>query len=449
MKVTVEDLNTVKKVLHVEIPADQINKELDKEFKKLKKNAKIKGFRPGKAPRSLLERLYGKNVRADLTLRLVNETYQDAIKESGLEIIGGPEFDPHVPKADEPLCYDMTVEIQPQIDYIDYKGLSLEKKVHKASDTEIEFQIGMLQNRLSETEPIEEDRPARQDDFVLIDYEGFSNGVPHPELEKSQNVLIKIGGGAITPEFDEQMIGMRKGEQKEITATFPKDHQNQILAGSTVQFQVTLNEIRKEKLPEINDELAAKAGPFKSLEELKQNIRANLDQEYAKHAERELNESIYTQLLERTPFDVPETYIKLQLDAYIKEFEASLAKNNKTMEDEGITREHLEKRYYNMAREEAKRYLLINHIIEQEKLELTDEDLQNTLKDMTGDSEESLKEIKKFYDSNPDQYTMFKQTLMQQRAMQLIKDNNLVKVIAAEQANQTDATPAETAAAQS
>jgi len=446
MKVTVEEKNTVKKVLHVEIPADQITKELNKEFNKLKKSAKIKGFRPGKAPQSLLERMYGKSVRTDLTLRIVNETYQDAIKQSGLEIIGSPELNPSELKANEPYCYDMNVEIQPLIGPVDFKGLTLEKKVHKASDAQVDLQIRMLQSRMAETELVEEDRPVIENDLVLIDYEGFRNGKPHPGLEKTQNVLFKIGLGTITREFDDQVIGMRKGERKDITVTFPEEYQNKPLANTTIRFDVALNEIRKEKLPEIDDELASKAGPYKSLAQLKDSIRANIDKEYARHAERELYELIYTQLLERTSFEVPDVYVKAQLDAYIEEFKASLIKNNKTMEDEGLTQEMLEKKYYEMAKKEASRYLIVNQIIQQEKLELSDEDLEKELNEVSGNSESTLKEINTFYENNPDRLEMFKQTLIQKQAMQLIKDNNFVKVVSADP---IDTEPAETAPAQS
>jgi len=446
MKVTVEDMNTVKKVLHVEMPETQITKELNKEFNKLKKNANVKGFRPGKAPRSLLERMYGKGVRTDLTIRLVNDTYQDAIKQSALEVIGSPELDPSELKEGEPFRYDINVEIQPQIGPIDFKGLTLEKRVHQSSEAQVDLQIRMLQNRMVETELIEEDRAVIEKDIVLIDYEGFLNGEPHPALGKTQNMLFKVGVGAITKEFDDQMIGMRKEDSKDITVTFPKDYHNDALANTTIRFHVDLNEIRKEILPEINDELATKAGPFKTLAQLKENIRANLDQGYAKHAERELYESIYKQLLERTSFDVPDVYIQAQLNAYIEEYKATLTQNNKTMEDEGLTQETLEKKYYDMAKEEATRYLLVNQIVEQEKLELSDEDLEKALSEASGNSKSALEEIKKLYDENPDRFEMFKQTLLQKQAIQLIKDTNLVKVVAADS---TDTESADTVPAQS
>ncbi len=429
MKVTVEDKNTVKKILHVEMPETQVTKELNKEFNKLKKNAKIKGFRPGKAPKSLLERMYGKSVRADLTLRLVNDTYQDAIKQSSLEIIGSPELDPDELKEGEPFRYDIKVEIQPQIGHIDFKGLTLEKKVRQASDEEVDLQIKMLQSRMAETEAVEEDRAVVEQDLILIDYEGFRNGKPIPELEKTQNMLFKVGVGAITKEFDDQVIGMRKGGSKDITVTFPKAYKNDTLANTTIRFHVTLNEIRKEKLHEINDELASKAGPFKSLAQLKESIKANLDQGYAKHTERELYELIYTQLLERTSFDVPDVYVRFQLDAYIQEFKASLEKNNKTMEGEGLTQEILEQKYSDMARQETQRYLLINQIIQQEKLEISDEALEKALEEASGNSQKALEQIKQFYDENPDQCDLFKNTLIQKQAIQLIKDNNLVTVV--------------------
>ena len=214
MQVTVEDVSSVKKILHIEIPEDKVVRELDNAYKNLKKTAKIKGLRPGKAPRSVLERLYKKDVHIDVSSKLLQDSFVEAIKETDLNIVGNPKIDP--PGLDEkgPYKYDATVEIKPEIEEIDFKGLTLKKNLYRVTDQEMDAQVAMLQKNLAQQKPITEDRAAQKDDFVLVDYEGFKDGKPFAETQKTENFTMKIGTGHILKTFDEQLIGMKPGDKK-------------------------------------------------------------------------------------------------------------------------------------------------------------------------------------------------------------------------------------------
>jgi len=170
MQVTVEDLSTVKKVLHIEIPQKVVVGELDKAYKDLKKNAKVKGFRPGKTPRTVLERLYKKDVNADVSSKLIQKSLIDALKEAELNIVGRPEVEPPIADGKGPYKYDATVEIEPEIETVEFKGLTLKKNLYKVSAEEMDAQLKMLQKNLAQQKTLEEDRPAREGDFVLFNH---------------------------------------------------------------------------------------------------------------------------------------------------------------------------------------------------------------------------------------------------------------------------------------
>jgi trigger factor len=159
----------------------------------------------------------------------------------------------------------------------------------------------MMQKNLAKREPIDEERPAQDGDFVQVDYEGFKDGKPFEDTQKTENFVIKLGDAHISEDFDKGVIGMNPGDEKEITASFPDDYFNKKLAGHTVDFKVKLNEIRKEVLPEIDDEMAKQLGPFTTLDEVREKIKENLTQGYDKRIEQELNEQIFSQILEKVP----------------------------------------------------------------------------------------------------------------------------------------------------
>ena len=235
MQVSVEDINSVKKTLHIEIPEEKVIQELDKAYNKLRKNAKVKGFRPGKVPRSVVVRLFKKDVHADVTSNLIQSSFVDALKETDLKIVGTPNVDPPELEATGPYRYDATVEISPELEDIEYRSLPLKRTNYKVLDEEIEAQLKMLQKNMAQHQKIEEDRPVQKDDFVLIDFEGFRDGQPFAETAKTENYNMKIGQGTIIKDFDDQLIGMRPGDKRDIEVKFPPDYFNKKLADLDIQ----------------------------------------------------------------------------------------------------------------------------------------------------------------------------------------------------------------------
>jgi trigger factor len=427
MQVSVEDINSVKKTLHIEIPEKEVVRELDNAYNALKKNAKVKGFRPGKVPRSALERLFKKDVHADVTSKLIQSSFFEAIQETELKIVGNPQVDPPELEATGSYKYDATVEIRPEIDVIDYSGLKLKRTNYAVSDEEIDAQLKMLQKNFARHEKIGKNRATREGDFVLIDFEGFKDGGPFTETAKTENFNLKIGEGPILKDFDDQLVGMKPGDNKEFNITFPDDYHNNKLANLEISFQVTLHEIREEVLPPIDDALAKKAGPYESLDDLKKVITENLEQGYAKRIEQELHEQIFSQLISRTDFEVPDSMVDMELEGIVEEAVRSFSYRNITMEELGLSRESIAEKYRDVAFKQVKRHLLLGKMIDQKSLEASDEEVEEGLNEMAANFNQPVEEIKKYYDENKDKLEFFKHTLLEKKAIKLIIEKSKIE----------------------
>ena len=440
MEVNVEDMSSVKKILHIEVPQDVVKREIDNAYKDLKKTAKIKGFRPGKAPRQVLERHYKRDVHADVSSKLIQESFAEAVEKNSLEVIGTPQIDPPDLEYDKPYAYDATVELRPELDTIDYSGIKLKKTAYTVTDQEIDTQLKALQRNLTRQEKIDEFRPVEAGDFVLIDYEGFKDGQPFEETQLTENYTMKVGSAQIAPAMDDGIIGMKPGESKTIAVTFPEDHANDNLKGQEISFNVTLKEIRKEILPEIDDAFAKNFGKYDTLQNLKDEIVQNLTQGYEKRIEQELNEQIFSTLLERADFEVPDAMVDYELEGIVSDAERAFSYHNMSMEQIGMTHESLREKYRDTAQKQVKRHLILGKIIDQEPLELSEEELTLGFENMSKNFHQPVEEIRKYYETkeNQERLAYFKHTLLEKKAIELIINKSDIEEVAAEIASETE-----------
>jgi trigger factor len=432
MQVTVEDISSVKKTLYVEIPREEVVREIDKAYEEIKKSAKIKGFRPGKVPRSVLEKMFRKDVLADVSSRLIQNSFIDALKEKDLRIVGRPKLDPPEIDLSQPYKYTATVEVTPPIADIDLKGMKLKRSQYKVGEAEVETQLKMLQKNLARLQKIADVRPVREGDHVLVDFEGFKDGRPFAGAPKTENYTLKVGAGTVLKEFDQQLVDMAAGETREFPVTFPADYANKALAGQTVQFKVKLSEIREEILPEINDEFAKSAGRFETLADLKQGIISNLTQGYEKRIEQELSEQIFAGLLERSEFEVPEALVEMELDGIVEEAERSFSYRNTSLEDAGLSREIISEKYRDTALKQVKRHLILGKIIDQEKLELGDDELNEAMQKMADSFQQPVAEIRRYYRENPEKLNYYKHALLEKKAVNLVLNHSSIEDVAPE-----------------
>ncbi len=427
MQVTVEDISSVKKTLRIEIPQEEVAREIENAYDQLKKTAKIKGFRPGKTPRSVLERMFKKDVLADVSSRLIQTSFIDAIKQKDLRVVGQPKFDPPELSGPNAYGYAATVEVSPHIADVDFKGLALKRSRYEVSEEEVGAQLRQLQKNLATLRPIPETRPVCDGDHVLIDFEGFKGGKAYAETPKTENFTLHVGSGAVLPEFGRQCVGMSPGDSKEFPLSFPADYANKTLAGQSLDFRVVLKEIREEILPEIDDALAKRSGRFETLEDLKREIRANLTQGYEKRAEQELNEQVFKALLERSQFEVPDTLVEMELDGIVEEAERSFSYRNTTLEDAGLSRETIAEKYRETAVNQVRRHLILGHLIFQEKLAVSDAELEEAFQAMASNFKQPVEEIRRYYRENDDKLDYYKHALLEKKALKLVLDSSTIE----------------------
>ena len=431
MQVNIENISTVKKNIHFEIPSKDVDKELDKAYKELKKNASIKGFRKGKIPRAVLESRFGKDVHADISPRMIQDAFVEMVDEHQFEVLGEPKFTPERPliEAGKDFVFDIMLEIRPELDEIEFKGLELKKNLYRVTDEEMNAQLNMIQKNFSTKETVTEERPVKDSDFVLIDYQGFVDGQPFDATPKVENYVMAIGSKALPEIFSTKLTGVIPPHDLEIEVAYPEDETNEALKGKTVLYKVLLKEIQEEILPPLDDELAKKLGSYTSLDELKKNITDNLEKGIEKRVQQELSEQIYEQLLEKCQFEVPDALVESELKSIIAETQQSFAQNNVTLEQVGLSEETIRDMSKDVALQQAKRHLILGKIIDQEALELSEEDLNALYESMGVAMGGTADAIKNFFDKSPQQFEYVKYYELEKKATRLIIDEaNVVEV---------------------
>jgi trigger factor len=429
MQIKIEDKSSVKKVLSFEIPKETVTKELDKAYNELKKKADVKGFRKGKIPRKVLENKFSKDVHSDVAPRLIQEAFLDAIKEHNLNIVGGPQLDPPELDPEKAYAFDITVEIKPELEDIDFEGLALKKTKYEVSDAEVEGQLFMIQKTMAKKEAVKEPRPVKDTDFVLIDYEGFLNGVPYDKTPKIENYLLGIGRGALPKEFSDKLTGAIPVQDLEIEVPYAEDYYMEDLKGKTIVYKVKLKEIQEEILPELNDDLVKGLGKFETLDEVRTSIRQNLEKGYAQRVKHELSEQIFQNLLEKSKFEVPEAMIEGEINGIIMEAEQAYAANNTSLEEAGLSGDIIRTQYRDVAEKQARRHIILDKIITQAKLELTDEELEKSFQEMAVGMNAPVEAVKNYFNRDQTQLAYYKHTQLEKKAVDIIIDKgNLIDV---------------------
>lgn len=430
MQVKIEDQSSVKKVLSFEIPKEKIAKELTKAYNELKKNADIKGFRKGKIPRKVLENRFSKDVHSDVAPRLIQEVFVDAIREHDLNVVGGPQLDPPELDPDADYVFDITVEVKPELADVEFEGLELEKTKYEVSDAEIDSQIYMIQKTMAKKEPVTEERPVKDSDFVLIDYEGFLNGEAFDQTPKVENYVMGINQGALPKEFSEKLIGAIPVQDLDIEVVYPDDFNDDNLKGKTIVYKVSLKEIQEEILPEADDDLVKGLGKFETLDEVKASIRDNLEKGIEQRVKHEMSEQIFLALLEKIEFEVPEALIEGELNGIIAETEQAYAQNNTSLEELGLSKDAMKVQYRDVAEKQARRHLILDKLITQESMDLTEDELEVSFEEMAQAMNASKDAVKNYFNMDPKQLDYYKHTQLEKKAVDLIIEKSSVTEVA-------------------
>ena len=399
MKANVEEISSIKKKVSIEISEDQVNKEVESFYKDLGKKAKIKGFRPGKVPRDILERYFKDYVKAEVIQKLIEETYPQALSETDLHPVSPPVIDPGGFEDGKPFQYSAMIEVKPDIQLEEYTGLKIEGKKEEVKDEEVGERLKALQNLHANLKTISEARPIQTGDYVIVDYEARLGGKPL-EGGKAIDFTVEVGSGQFIPAFEEKLIGLKPEEEKEIEVSFPEDYGYQKWAGKTISFHVKIKEIKEKILPPLDDEFAKDLGDYSSFEELKVKLKGEIEKEKELALERQLKDQVVDQLLEINPFDVPESLVGEQAKAMVSDTKLRLAAQGVVLKNSGVSEEKLQEDYKAMAQKQVRTFLILEKIAGAEGIAVTDEEADDRLREMSERMHQKFDVVKRYYEKN-------------------------------------------------
>jgi trigger factor len=399
MNVNVEDISSIKKKVSIEIPGDRVTKEVNSFYGELGKKAKIKGFRPGKVPRNILERHFKDYVKAEVIQKLIQDTYPMALSETDLHPVSSPVIDPGELENGKSFQYSATIEVKPEIKMEGYLGLKIEGKKESAKDEEVEERLKGLQNLHAHLKTISEVRPIQTGDFVIIDYEARMDGKPLEE-GKAIDFTVEVGSGRFIPAFEEKLIGLRPDEEKGIEVSFPEDYGYKKWAGKTIPFHVKIKEIKEKILPSLDDEFAKDLGDYSSLEELKAKLRDEIEREKELALDRQLKDQIVDQLHQANPFEVPESMVEEQAKSLVSDTKMRLAAQGISFQNLGVSEEKLQGDYREMAKKQVRTFLLLEKIAGQEGITVTDEEAEGRLQEISERLHQKFDVVKRYYEKN-------------------------------------------------
>ena len=384
--------------LTVEVPAEEVNAGLDKAFKKVVKEINVPGFRKGKMPRQMFEKRFGaESLYQDALDFILPDAYANAVEEAGINPVDRPEIDIETIEKGQPLVFTAKVTVKPEVELGEYKGLEVSKPETEVTDEEIEEKLKENQERFAEL-AVKEDEAIVEGDTAVIDFEGFVDGEAF-EGGAGNDYSLEIGSNSFIPGFEEQLVGVKSGEEKEVEVTFPEEYHAAELAGKAATFKVKVNEVKAKELPELNDEFAKEIdAEVSSLDELRTKMKEAAAAEKASNADAAVRDELVQKAAENATIDIPQAMIDSEMDRMMQDFEQRLTQQGMNLElyfqfsgqDEAALREQMK----GDAETRVRVSLTLEAIAKAENMEVTSEDIDKELEKMSGQFNMDIEQIK-------------------------------------------------------
>lgn len=421
MSFTVDKLEKNMVKLTIEVDAEEFAKGMEAAYEKNKNKISVPGFRKGKVPKQMIEKMYGAGIfYEDAANAIIPKEYQRAAVESGLDIVSQPEIDVTQIEEGRNFIFTATVAVRPEVTLGTYKGVEIAKVSTEVTDEDLEAEIKKVQEQNARIINVE-DRPVQDKDDTVIDFEGFMNGVPFAG-GKGENYSLTIGSHSFIDTFEEQLIGKKIGEETEVNVTFPEEYHAAELAGKPATFKVTVKEIKSKELPELNDELVQDISEFKTVDEYKADLKATLEKKKAKDAEVKKENEAIEAAVANAAMEIPEAMIKQQAlqmadgyDRNLKQQGISLEQYVKMM---GMEIDKFIESIYPEAEKRIKNGLVLDAIAKAEDFTVTDEEVEEEIKNMASMYNMKEDELKDMMTDN--ERNQIKEDLAVQKAVKLI-----------------------------
>ena len=385
MSVQVENLEKNMAKLTIEVSAEELEKALNAAYQKEKNKISIPGFRKGKVPRAMIEKMYGPAVfYEDAANTLMQENYPAAVEESGVDIVSRPTVDVVQIEKGKPFIFTAEVAVRPEVTLGKYMGVTVTKIDTSVSDEEVEESLEKERNNNARTITVT-DRAVESGDTAVIDFEGFVDGVAF-EGGKGENHPLEIGSHTFIDTFEDQLIGKNTGDEVEVNVTFPEQYQAADLAGKPAVFKVKINEIKTKELPELNDEFASEVSEFDTLAEYKEDLRKHLEVEKENEAKRTKEDEAIKKIIDKSTMEIPEAMIETQCENMINKFAQRIAQSGLSMEQymqfSGMTIDGLKEQVRPEAETRIKSSLVLEQIAKDENIEVSEDEINAEIEKM-------------------------------------------------------------------
>ena len=411
--------------LEVEATAEEFENAVQTAYQKAKNKINVPGFRKGKAPRKMIEKLYGESCFYDDAVNaMVPYIVGAAIEEAGLDIVDRPEIDVTALSKDNGVSFKVKVTAKPEVEISDYKGIEVEKNVKTISDEDVDNQLKSMQERNGRLITVE-DRAVENGDTVVIDFEGFMDGKAF-DGGKEDGFSLKIGSGQFIPGFEEQIIGKTTGEDFTINVTFPENYQMEELAGKPAEFRIKLHEIKTTELPDLDDDFAKDTSEFDTIDELKADLKKKLEDNAAKNADAAAENAVYDAVIAKMNADIPQVMFDHKIDEMVRDFEMRLSQQGLDLpmylSFTGMDEAAFRDTFKDQAEKTVKLRLALEQIAKLEGIEVTDEQVMEELKKMAENYKLPLNQLMSVVSP-----ATLKTDMLVTEASKLVKDSAVIK----------------------
>jgi trigger factor len=419
MQITVESLSTVKKKINVEVPAERVDIEIAKAYEQIRKKASIKGFRKGKVPLSFLEKHYSGAMAEDVLKSLVQDSYYKAVVEQKLFPVAAPVIESDDVKKGETFKFSATIEVMPEIEVKNHEGLEVKKERYAFDEAVVEKRLKDMQESMAQLKPVTGDRPAATGDFVVIDFEGFIDDLPF-ENGKGEDFQLELGSGQFIPGFEDQIVGMKTGEDGSISVKFPESYGAKELAGKDATFKIKVKEIKAKELPLLDDEFASQFGEFETMDEMRTKLKEIHEQQEQSRIESELKDRLLKELIGKNPCEVPDAMVDRQLEQMLETTKKRLASQKLTLEMMGLSEENYKERYRSAAEDQVKGFLLMESLVKQQGITVDDSDIEKKIEEIASLHNQDVAVVRKFYSQGNEAKETLSMQIKEDKALDML-----------------------------
>jgi trigger factor len=395
MKSELIDISECKKNLEIEIPQEVVDHEITHIAQEFARSARVPGFRPGKAPLGVVKTRFRDKIVSEMMQHLMPKYFGDAIDERKLDIVQAPHFESVDYNSGKPLRFKAVFEVYPKLIITNHEGIPVHEVSSRVEDSEVEASLKKLQDDMAELAPVEEDRAIQEGDFAEISYSGLIEGSDEPPIT-GEKAVAEIGGRTTVKEFTEHLVGARVNEERTFKVDYRPNYPEPRLAGKTVQYNVSVEGIKTKEIPEANDELAQRLGEYKTLDELRIKIRADLEKHKREHAQEQMREKMLEWLQDNNEFEIPESLVERQLQIRGQRLLRDLARQGINPQRLDVDWGKIREDQRQQAIRDVKGSLILDYISGRENITVTEEEMEaeiNKIAAETNRSKEKVKEV--------------------------------------------------------